>query len=156
MRKENERATEKGFMQNENNSLVKENFSSVFRHEKSLIARSVIACLIDFSLFCYTLIRFKSIVTILTRPRNNYTLQFTSRMTFDRPSWYINNIGEGKITVACLRVRDRTNRTKKDRKREDDAMIIQINRFYKCYRGPEGCVYLLRVLWAAVVVHVNE
>lgn len=41
-------------------------------------------------------------------------------------------------------------RTNPEKERVWDA-IIRINWFYKCYRGPGGCVYLLRVLRAAVV-----
>lgn len=66
--------------------------------------------------------------------------------TFDRPSWYRNMIGKRETTVARLRIRGRIQK-----KRESEIAIIRINRFYKCYRGPEGCVYLLRVLRAAVV-----
>jgi len=36
-------------------------------------------------------------------------------------------------------------------KEKEREFKMRIYRFYKCCRGPEGCVYLLRVLRAAVV-----
>lgn len=66
--------------------------------------------------------------------------------TFDRPSWYRIWSVRGKFYGRAFE----NPRTNPEKEKVWDA-IIRINWFYKCYRGPGGCVYLLRILRAAVV-----
>lgn len=75
--------------------------------------------------------------------------------TFDRPSWYINRIGEKVIIVTRLKIRKWIQR-EKEGKIDCDAMIIRIDRFYtNATEGPKAmftCWESFGPLW----LHVNE
>lgn len=71
----------------------------------------------------------------------------------DRPSWYINRIGKKDYGRAFERICGRLKQ--KERKGEEVEIwirIIRISWFYRCYRGSEDCVFLLRVLRAVMVI----
>lgn len=127
------------------NVLLEKEFLFYFRREVIWVQYSL--CLIDLSLFC-VLIRFENII----RPCDEIRSCDSVSDTFDRPSWYINRIGEREGDYSCVFKNPQTNsegERRKDRLRCDDYTDLPV--LYKCYRGPEGCVYLLRVFWAAVV-----
>lgn len=136
------------------NVLLEKEFLFYFKREIICVQYSLY--LIDLSLFCYVLIRFENIITTL-RDRVMITSCDSVSDTFDRPSWYINRIGERWVTiVARLKIRKKNLEVEREGKINYDAMIIRINRFYtNATEGPKAvftCWESFGPLW----LHVNE